>query len=89
MAIFQPITSMVSNSLDLYKNICKMSDELGISLVTSRILINRGICDPRQAREFLNPSLDALSNPFDIQDMDKAVKRIEQAVKEGQHVLFS
>jgi len=63
-----------------------MSDELGISLVTSRILINRGICDPRQAREFLNPSLDALSNPFDIQDMDKAVKRIEQAVKEGQHV---
>ena len=83
MAMFQPI---LSNLQDEHKIICEFTDSLNISPITSKLLINRGIYKVEQAVVFLNPSLDNLHAPFLLQDMDKAVKRIEQAAKYGEHI---
>lgn len=83
MTVFQPI---LPDSQDVYRIVSDLKRKLGISHVTSRVLVNRGICCAEQAKDFLNPSLDKLFNPFDIRDMDKAVRRIGQALKERQHI---
>ncbi len=83
MTIFRPI---LSNLEDENKIIQELTGKLNISPITAKILINRGICSLDQAMEFLNPSLDKLLDPFELQDMDKAVKRIEQAAKNNEHI---
>ena len=55
--------------------------ELGISPLLARILCNRGISDLDVARQFLSPALSDLPNPFLMQDMDRAVARIIQAIQ--------
>ena len=42
----------------------------------ARLLFNRGITNDRQAREFLDPDLRGLSQPFDLPDMDAASSRL-------------
>jgi single-stranded-DNA-specific exonuclease len=46
----------------------------------AKILISRGITAPEDIAVFFNPSLSELHNPFEMDGMDKAVERIEQAV---------
>ncbi len=55
--------------------------ELGISPLLARILCNRGISNLEEARHFLSPALSDLPNPFLMQDMDRAVARIIQAIQ--------
>lgn len=63
--------------------LCRAFD---ISSVTARLLINRGLHTPQQTKEFLNKSLDQLGDPFGLQDMDKAVARIREALKNGEKI---
>ena len=56
-----------------------LNKELGISPVLAQILINRGIIDPEEAREFLNVTLDNLHDPYSFPDMEKAVAIIRRA----------
>lgn len=57
-----------------------LSRELGVSEITARLLVIRGLHDPDQARRFLAPSLDHLLDPFGLADMDRAVVRLERAI---------
>ena len=59
---------------------------LGISEVTAGLLVNRGITELEQAKSFLNPSLDQLHDPFLLSGMEKAEKRIRQAVNTGERI---
>lgn len=54
--------------------------ELGISPVLANLLLNRGYEQPQEIREFLNPSLQQLSSPFEMLNMGAAVERILEAV---------
>ena len=54
--------------------------ELGVSPVTARLLAIRGLTDPASARQFLNPALDQLLDPFRLADMTRAVERLEAAI---------
>jgi single-stranded-DNA-specific exonuclease len=62
--------------------------ELNIPTVMAKILINRGIDNVDDAREFLYPSLDHLIDPFLMIDMDKAVDRIWAAVDAGEKIMI-
>ncbi len=60
--------------------------ELGISSLTYQILRNRGIASPEEARRFLRPTLSDLPDPLAMKDMDKAVRRIIQALRQGEKI---
>jgi single-stranded-DNA-specific exonuclease len=60
--------------------------QLGIHLLTARLLTNRGITTPELADKFLNPSLSYLHDPFALPDMDRAARRIADAVTQGEQI---
>lgn len=66
----------------------KFSQELGISKVLARILVNRNIKSLHQAERFLNVSAEHLLDPFSFSDMHKAVNLIKQAAKNKQRVMI-
>ncbi len=59
----------------------KLAEELRLSPLLAQLLINREISDPQQADKFLSSTLSDLHPPFLMKDMDKAVDRIIQAIK--------
>ncbi|RKD28020.1 hypothetical protein SAMN02745883_00426 [Caminicella sporogenes DSM 14501] len=59
----------------------EMSKKLGISVTASKLLINRGIKTFEKAERFLNPRLEDLYNPFILENMDKAVLRVKEALE--------
>jgi len=61
-------------------------DELGLSPLTVQVLLNRGITNTGQARRFLFPALSDLPDPFSMKDMEKAVGRISQAIREKERI---
>ena len=69
----------------LRKALCS---ELGISLTTANILINRGIQENDEADRFLTASLDDLIEPFTLRDMGKVVSRVKKAFAEDEKILI-
>jgi len=67
--------------------VSRLSAELGIDAVLATLLVQRGITTFSAARHFFRPSLDDLLDPFLMKDMDKAVARLEQAVRGGENIL--
>jgi len=65
----------------------KLSKELNINKVLANILLQRGITNFEQAKSFFRPSLDSLHDPFLMLNMDKAVIRIQQAIKNQERIL--
>lgn len=51
-------------------------------------LVARGFDTVEKAQEFLNPSLERdWANPYEIENMEAAVNRIEAAIKNEEHIL--
>ena len=69
------------------ETVARLSSELGIDPVLARLLVQRGIGTFQEARAFFRPSLDNLHDPFLMKDMDKAVERVEMAVRSGEKIL--
>lgn len=67
--------------------VSRLSAELGIDPVLASLLVQRGVTTFKDATAFFRPSLESLHDPFLMEDMDKAVSRIEKAVREGQKIL--
>lgn len=65
-----------------------LQTDLGISKVTARLLINRGITEPASAHAFLFPDLAQLEDPFLMPDMKKAAARILRAIEQKEPVLI-
>ena len=61
---------------------------LGCHRIISSLLVGRGITNIDDARFFLNPDFKNLVDPFFLKDMDKAVKRIFQAIKNSEKILI-
>ncbi|HCY89990.1 MAG TPA: single-stranded-DNA-specific exonuclease RecJ [Chitinophagaceae bacterium] len=60
---------------------------LKISPVICRILTQRGIHTYEEARHYFRPSLNDLHSPWLMKDMDKAVQRIDKAIRDKEKVL--
>jgi len=63
-----------------------ISETLGLSLLTVRTLLTRGVTTSDEGRDFLEGRLATLPDPFLFDGMDKAVDRIVHAVKEGEKI---
>lgn len=62
----------------------RLSEMTGMGSLLSCVLVSRGITTPEQAKTFL--SKNPLSDPFLIQDMDKAVSVISDALENGDKI---
>jgi len=69
------------------EDVVALTDALNIPPLLARLLVQRGYQRPEAAKAFLRPSLDALSDPFSIRDMDAAVTLVADAVRTGRTVL--
>ena len=64
-----------------------LSKEIGISPVLCRLLRKRGIRTAAEAKKFFRPSLLDLHDPFLMDGMDAAVKRINKALGRKERIL--
>ncbi|BAV08602.1 exonuclease RecJ [Filimonas lacunae] len=60
---------------------------LGINATLCSILVQRGITEFEQARQFFRPQLSHLHDPFLMKDMQKAVDRIIMAIDNNERIL--
>jgi single-stranded-DNA-specific exonuclease len=66
----------------------ELRDALGLSVVTARLLVSRGIVDPDDAERFLHPSLERdWRDPSELPDMPKAAQVVADAVKAGRRIV--
>ena len=65
-----------------------LSKAINVNWYLSAILIQRGIQDFETAKTYFRPSLNQLHDPFLMQDMDKAVTRIKQAIDGEEKILI-
>ncbi|WP_223032410.1 single-stranded-DNA-specific exonuclease RecJ [Hanstruepera marina] len=64
-----------------------LKEALQVDDIVAILLLQRGIETYDDAKTFFRPSLNDLHDPFLMQDMDKAVSRIEQALENGENIL--
>jgi len=65
-----------------------LASSASISPTIAQILVNRNIKTPEQIKDFLDPSLDNLHDPYLLPDMNKAVERIQKAKENKERVLI-
>ncbi|MEL0274494.1 MAG: single-stranded-DNA-specific exonuclease RecJ [Flavobacteriaceae bacterium] len=65
----------------------QLQKELGVSSIIAALLVQRGMHTFDAAKAFFRPQWQDLHSPFSMQDMDKAVARINAALEEDQAIM--
>ena len=65
----------------------RLARELDISPILCGLLIKRGVTTAAAAKQFFRPRLTSLHNPFLMNDMDVAVKRLNKALGRKERIL--
>jgi single-stranded-DNA-specific exonuclease len=65
----------------------QLQNELQVDEIIATLLVQRGIETFEQAKTFFRPSLNDLHDPYLMKDMDLAVNRIENAIKNKENIL--
>ncbi len=65
-----------------------LQHELGVSAVLARLLVNRGIYTVEEARVYLEAEPTQWYDPFLLADMEKAVARIQQALRLSENIFI-
>ncbi|MDR2083378.1 MAG: single-stranded-DNA-specific exonuclease RecJ [Bacteroidales bacterium] len=69
------------------KVVGELASQLNIDYTLANLLIQRGITNFVEAKKFFRPDLKNLHDPFLMKDMDKAVERLNQAIKLQEKIL--
>ena len=77
----------VENGMDSYR-VLQYARDLNIPVTLSKILISRGIQNKADAKEFFMPDLNKLHDPFLMKDLDKAVERLIEVIKNREEILI-
>jgi len=65
-----------------------LAAELQLPFSIATVLYNRGFTSSDEVNHFFNPSIQDLHDPFLMQDMEKAVDRIQSALMKRENVLI-
>src|SRR5690606_8147764 len=65
-----------------------LSAALNVNMTIARLLVQRDIKTFNDAKAFFRPRLSDLHDPFLMKDMDKAVERLELAIKRQEKILI-
>ena len=66
----------------------KLMNDLNLDRINATLLAQRGISDFDSAKNFFRPSYEQLHDPFLMKDMDKAISRIQTALKKKEKILI-
>ncbi|HLO80353.1 MAG TPA: single-stranded-DNA-specific exonuclease RecJ [Chitinophagaceae bacterium] len=69
------------------QDVARLQQELGISAILCRILVERGVRSYQEAHQFFRPSLESLHDPFLMKDMNLAVDRVMHAMVQRERIL--
>ncbi|MFO7878576.1 MAG: single-stranded-DNA-specific exonuclease RecJ [Bacteroidota bacterium] len=67
--------------------VSKLATSLNLDFHLASLLIQRNIRNFEQAKAFFRPSLDDLHDPFLMEDMDKAIARLNKAIGNKEKIL--
>ncbi len=67
--------------------VSNLATKLSISPILASLLVQRGIDSVEKAKNFFNPQLSELHDPFLMKDMDRAIERIERAVADHEYIM--
>ena len=70
------------------EQIAQLKKDLVIPEIIAKLLVERGVINFDAAKKFFRPSLESLHDPFLMEDMQKAVDRINEAIDKGQRILI-
>ncbi|MFP4058853.1 MAG: single-stranded-DNA-specific exonuclease RecJ [Bacteroidales bacterium] len=70
------------------KEVLHLAEALGVVRPIANLLVQRGVRTFDAAKSFFRPSLDDLHDPFLMKDMDKAVKRLQEALQNNEKILI-
>jgi single-stranded-DNA-specific exonuclease len=65
-----------------------LSKAINVNGILASLLVQRDVTGFDDAKSFFRPSLSDLHDPFLMKDMDKAVARLESAMRNGEKVLI-
>lgn len=78
-----------------WKDIEKNTDQklvkdvpLEVSPIVEKLLLQRGITLASEAKQFLSPDIEFLHDPAKLKDIDKASKRVQQAISANEKILI-
>ncbi|HYF68679.1 MAG TPA: single-stranded-DNA-specific exonuclease RecJ [Ohtaekwangia sp.] len=66
----------------------KLSKAINTNWYLTAILLQRGVTEFNQAKDYFRPSIDHLHDPFLMKDMDKAIARIKRAIDGNEKILI-
>jgi single-stranded-DNA-specific exonuclease len=66
----------------------ELAGALKISPLVAQIMLNRGVHEAQDCRDFLRPNLKCLHDPFLIPNLRKAAERIAQAIRDKQKIVI-
>ncbi|WP_439481989.1 single-stranded-DNA-specific exonuclease RecJ [Cyclobacterium plantarum] len=69
------------------ESVAYLSHEINVNTTLANMLVNRDIHDFQQAKDFFRPDLDKLHDPMLMKDMNKAVKRLVDAIENKESIL--
>ncbi|MFA9190563.1 single-stranded-DNA-specific exonuclease RecJ [Flavobacterium sp. FZUC8N2.13] len=64
-----------------------LAQALNVEHFVAQLLVQRGIETFEEAKHFFRPSLEHLHDPYLMKDMEKAIERIENAIKNQERIL--
>src|SRR4051812_15604100 len=82
----EPRQWKLRSDIEVDGHIAALKMETGLSEVTLRVCLMRGLLTPEAIRNFLSPTFESLCNPLKIRDMDLATERLAQARIKGERV---
>ena len=62
--------------------------EIKTDSIVAELLLQRGIDSFERARDFFNPSLEQLHDPYALLNMDKAVSLLDQSIENQSRILL-
>ncbi len=70
------------------EKIKEIENKYQVSTLLATILVNRGIIENKEIRQFLNPTRNDFYDPYLMPDMEKAVARILKAINNNEKILI-
>lgn len=70
------------------QTVSSLAQQLNVSPLIATLLVQRGITNFNEAKDFFRPSLNNLHNPFLMKGMQKAVDRILLALQNNEKILI-
>ena len=76
----------IADSAEKERGARAISNELGINPIVASLLYGRGYRDVASAKKFLYMESEILTDPYEMADMESAVKRISEAIERNEKI---